>query len=101
MNNLVDGVEALRIRAKILSMSGRPEEATAALEEALSWSRAMPYPYAEARILREHGMIHLREREHEEARKWLSAALCIFGQLEAKKEAERTEQVLRTLDPAL
>jgi hypothetical protein len=61
----------------------------------------MPYPYAEARILREHGMIHLRERELEEARKWLSAALCIFGQLGAKKEAERTEQVLRTLDPVL
>jgi tetratricopeptide (TPR) repeat protein len=98
--NRVDGVEALRVRAKVLSMLGRPEVATAALEEALSWARSMPYPYAEARILSEYGLLHLREREPKEARKRLSAALGIFGRLGAKKDAEWTEQALRALDPA-
>jgi hypothetical protein len=60
----------------------------------------MPYPYAEARILREYGMLHLREREPREARKWLSAALGIFGRLGAKKDAERSEQALWALDPS-
>ena len=97
--NRVDGVEALRVRAKVLSMRGRPEEATAALEEALSWARPMPYPYAEARILYEYGMLHLREREPERARKRLYAALGNFRRLGAKKDAERTEQALRAPDP--
>jgi tetratricopeptide (TPR) repeat protein/transcriptional regulator with XRE-family HTH domain len=98
--NRVDGVEALRVRAKILSMRGCPEEAAAALAEALSWASPMPYPYAEARLLHEYGMLHLREGEPERARKRLSAALGIFGRLGAKKDAERTEQALRALDPA-
>lgn len=98
--NRLDGVEALRVRAKVLSMRGRTEEATAALEEALSWARPMPYPYAEARILYEYGMLHLREREPREARKRLSAALGIFGRMGAKKDAERTGQALRALDPS-
>jgi ABC-type multidrug transport system fused ATPase/permease subunit len=40
--NRVDGVEALRVRAKVLSMQGRAEEAAAALEEALSWASPIP-----------------------------------------------------------
>jgi tetratricopeptide (TPR) repeat protein len=98
--NRVDGVEALRVRAKVLSTQGRPEEAAAALEEALSWASPMPYPYAEARILREYGMLLLRAREPKEARMRLSAALGIFYRLGAKKDAEQTEQALRALDPA-
>ena len=98
--NRVDGVEELRVRARVLSTQGRTEEATAALEEALSWARPMPYPYAEARILYEYGMLHLRESEPEKARKRLSAALGIFGRLRAKKDAGRTEQALRALVPA-
>jgi tetratricopeptide (TPR) repeat protein len=98
--NRVDGVEALRVRAKVLSTQGRTEEATAALEEALSWASPMPYPYAEARILHEYGMLHLREREPEKSRKSLRAALEIFYRLGAKKDAKRTKQALRDLDRA-
>ena len=76
--NRLDGVEALRVRAKGLSMQGRTEEATAALEQALSWARSMPYPYGEARVLREYSMLHLREGAPEIARKRLSAALETF-----------------------
>src|SRR5215217_3450114 len=44
----------------------------------------------EARLLREYGMLHLRESEPEEARKRLRAALEIFYRLGAKKDTERT-----------
>ena len=98
--NRLDGVEALRVRAKILSMLGHTEEATAALEEALSWARLMPYPYAEARILCEYGMLHLRGGEPGRARKRFSAALGIFGRLGAKKDVEQAGQALRALDLA-
>ncbi|HEX2729250.1 MAG TPA: hypothetical protein VHM16_05810, partial [Rubrobacteraceae bacterium] len=93
----VDGVEALRVRAKILSVRGRPEEATAALKEALSWASPMPYPYAEARLFHEYGMLHLRESEPEKARERLSAALDIFRQLGAKKDGEQTRRALQGL----
>ena len=76
--NRVDGVEALRVRAKGLSMRGRPEEASAALEEALSWACPMPYPYAEARILYEYGMPSTKEspegRGSGSPRLWTSSA---------------------------
>lgn len=36
----------------------RREEATAALEEALSWARTMPYPYAEVKLLSEHATLN-------------------------------------------
>ncbi len=98
--NRVDGVEALRVRAKGLSMRGRPEESRAALEEALSWACPMPYPYAEARILYEYGMLHVHEGEPGGTRERLSAALDIFRRLGAKKEAGRTERALLALDPA-
>lgn len=97
MRNRVDGVEALRVHAKSLSMQGRREEARAALEEALSWARSMPYPYAEARILYEYGMLHVRESEPEKARGCLLSALEIFGRLGAEKDAERTGRTFREL----
>lgn len=94
MRNRVDGVEALRIRAKSLSMQGRREDATAALEEALSWARSMPYPYAEGKILREYGMLHIHEVEPEQARERLCAALDIFRRLGAREDAGQTERAL-------
>jgi hypothetical protein len=60
----------------------------------------MPYPYAEARILYEYGMLHVREGEPGGTRERLSAALDIFRRLGAKKEAGRTERALLALDPA-
>ena len=100
MPNRVDGVEALRVQAKSLSMQGRPEEARAALAEGLMWARSMPYPYAEAKLAREYGMLHVRESEPERARERLSAALEIFGRLGAKKDAEQTGRTLRELGRA-
>jgi hypothetical protein len=57
-------------------------------------------PAAEAHILHEYGMLHLREHEPEKARKSLRAVLEIFYRLGAKKDVERTEQTLPDLDRA-
>ena len=94
MHNRVDGLEASRVRAKILSMQGRRDEATAALDEALSQARYMSYPYAEAKLSREYGMLYLREGEPAKARERLRAALDVFRRLGAKKDAEQTGQML-------
>jgi hypothetical protein len=50
MHSLVHGLEAQRVRAKILAMLGSRKAATATLDEAMSLARSMPYPYAEARL---------------------------------------------------
>ena len=55
---------------------------------------------AEARILREYGMLYLRKGEPERARKRLSAALDIFRQLGAGKDVEQAGQALMALDLA-
>jgi len=95
MHNRVDGLEASRVRAKILTLQGNREEATATLEEALSQARSMPYPYAEAKLSCEYGMLHLREKEPARARERLGAGLEIFRQLGAKKDAEQTTRALQ------
>jgi tetratricopeptide (TPR) repeat protein/transcriptional regulator with XRE-family HTH domain len=97
MRNRVAGLEASRIRAKILTKGGRREEAIVALEEALSGARSMPYPYAEGKILREYGILYIRESKPERARERLSAALGIFVRLGAKKYAEQTGRTLQKL----
>jgi hypothetical protein len=92
MHNRVDGLEASRVRAKVLALQGRREEATATLDEALSLACSMPYPYAEAKLSREYGMLHVCEKEPGRARERLRAALKIFRRLEAKKDAEQTRR---------
>jgi tetratricopeptide (TPR) repeat protein len=100
MHNRVDGLEASRVRAKVLALQGRREEATATLDEALSLACSMPYPYAEAKLSREYGMLHVRENEPTRARERLRAALKIFRRLGAKKDAEQTRRALRELGRA-
>jgi tetratricopeptide (TPR) repeat protein len=94
MHNRLDGVEGLRVRGKSLSMQGRRDGASAALEEALSRARSLPYPYAEGKILREYGMLHIQEEEPEQARERLSAALGIFRRLGARGDAGQIERAL-------
>jgi tetratricopeptide (TPR) repeat protein len=94
MHNRVDGVEALRVLGKCHSVQGCREGASAALDEALSQACSIPYPYAEGKILREYGMLHIHEGEPERARERLSAAVEIFHRLRAREDAGQTEQVL-------
>lgn len=63
----------------VLQRQGREDEAHTVLTEGLGLARALPYPYAEARVLEEMG----RAEE----------ALAIFRRLGATKDAGRLEQV--------
>jgi hypothetical protein len=60
----------------------------------------MSYPYAEAKLSCEYGMLHLREKEPKRARERLCAALEIFRRLGAKKDAEQARRALQELGRA-
>jgi hypothetical protein len=60
----------------------------------------MSYPYAEAKLSCEYGMLHLREKEPRRARERLCAALEIFRRLGAKKDAEQARRALQELGRA-
>jgi tetratricopeptide (TPR) repeat protein len=82
------------LQALVASRQGRWEEATAAAEEGLALTRSLPYPYMEARTLWVYGLLHVQKGEQEPAREKLEAALAIFRRLGARKDSERTEQLL-------
>jgi ATP/maltotriose-dependent transcriptional regulator MalT len=90
-------VEALRVAALIALRQGRPADAAACLDEALPLARAMPYPYAEARLLAAYGSLHVERDAPEVARQHLEAALAIFQRLGAGKDVEHTAQQLTSL----
>ena len=84
----------------VRSRQGRWNEAQTAFEEAMSLARGLPCPYAEARALVEYGVAHVHQEELEQAGERLGAAMSIFRRLGAKKDVERTGQVLRELEVA-
>jgi tetratricopeptide (TPR) repeat protein len=90
-------VEALRVQGMILAGKERCEEAERSFAEAESLARSMPYLYAEARALHEHGKMHLQKEDGESAQKRLEEALEIFRRLGARKDVEQTEQALAEL----
>jgi flagellin-specific chaperone FliS len=81
----------------ILARKERCEEAERSFAEAESLARSMPYLYAEARALHEHGKMHLQKEDGESAQKRLEEALEIFRRLGARKDVEQTEQALAEL----
>jgi tetratricopeptide (TPR) repeat protein len=91
-------VDALRVQALIHLEAGHPREAFAALEEGLALADAMPYPYAQARLLHTYGDLLAREGEPVQARERLEAALAIFQRLGARKDAEQVGRLLASLD---
>ena len=68
--------------------------ATDALEQALALSRAMGYPYAEAKGLYVYGLMHQQKGEPKQAAERLIAALTILNQLGEQFYAEHVEQAL-------
>jgi tetratricopeptide (TPR) repeat protein len=90
-------VGALRVQALIRLRQGRLSDAEEALQEGLQVARAMPYPYAEARLLQVYGQMHAKRGAPDQARNQLAAALAIFRRLDARKDIERTEQLLTAL----
>jgi tetratricopeptide (TPR) repeat protein len=87
-------VEALRVQAMAAIRQKRCRDAARILEEGLSLARSMPYPYGEARLLYEYGMMQTQERNIQQAGERLEEALAIFSRLGAKKDLERTQQAL-------
>jgi tetratricopeptide (TPR) repeat protein len=90
-------VEALRVQAMVATRQEEWEQAEHSLDEGLAVARSLPYPYAEARLLHVYGAMHTRKGEPGPARERLEAALAIFRRLGARKDAERTEQVIAGL----
>jgi tetratricopeptide (TPR) repeat protein/transcriptional regulator with XRE-family HTH domain len=93
-------VQALRVQAMVALWQERWAEAEAALEEGLALARAMPYPYAEARLLHVYADLQARKGAPEPAQERLQEARAIFERLGARRDAARTEQTLDTLRDA-
>jgi len=89
--------DALRVEGQAADRQGDADAARRALEEGLTLARAMPYPYGEGRLLQVYSWLHQGRGEPEAARKRLEAALAIFRRLGARKDLDRTEQLLATL----
>jgi tetratricopeptide (TPR) repeat protein len=90
-------VEALRVQALVALRQGCWSEAERHVAEARSLAQSMRYPWGEARVLQVYGDLHAQQAEPGPAREKLEAALAIFRQLGASKDAVQTEQALATL----
>jgi tetratricopeptide (TPR) repeat protein len=84
----------LRVQGMVLCRQQRCQEAGSVFAEAGSLAHAMPYPYAEGRILYEDGLLHRESGAPEQARERLAQALSIFQQLSAKQDAVLTAHAL-------
>jgi hypothetical protein len=93
-------VEALRVQALIALRQGHWAEAAHIVEEGLALARAMPYPYAEARLLSFDGRRLAAQGEAGPARERLEATLATFRRLGARTDVVLTEQALATLPGA-
>src|SRR5262249_51801416 len=74
-------VDALRVQAIVAIRQGHHAAAEAALEEALAYSRAMRYPYAEAKALYIYGRLYEATGEPEQAREKYKQAMTICTRL--------------------
>jgi tetratricopeptide (TPR) repeat protein len=91
-------VDALRIAGLAAARQERWEDAECALADGLSLAQRIHYPYAEARFLQAYSEMHMQRWQPGPARARLEAALAIFHQLGARKDVERSERLLSTLD---
>jgi tetratricopeptide (TPR) repeat protein/transcriptional regulator with XRE-family HTH domain len=89
--------KVLWLQALVAGRQGRWEEATAAVEEGISLTRSMPFPYMEARTLQVYGDLHRQKGEPKQAHERLAAALAIFRRLGARRDAAHLEQALAAL----
>jgi tetratricopeptide (TPR) repeat protein len=96
-------VGALRVQALVALKQERWTEAESALAEGVAVAGALGIPYAEARLLHLWGVRHVaqggapRQPSREEARVQLGAALALFRQLGARRDAVSVEQALGAL----
>jgi tetratricopeptide (TPR) repeat protein len=88
-------VDALRIQAMVLIRQERYEQAERSLAEGVELARSLPYPYAEARMLFEEGVMRMRRGQVEPGRDRLMEARAIFRRLGARRDIKLTEEQLQ------
>ena len=91
---LVDG---LRIQGLLATMQGRWKVATAALDDTLERTRAMAYPYGEAKALWVYGRLEAARSDRAAARIRFKQALAICNRLGEGLYRKRIECDLRAL----
>jgi transcriptional regulator with XRE-family HTH domain len=74
-------VDALRVQGLLATLQGRWAVASAALDEALERTRAMPFPYAEAKTLWVYGQLEAARGDSTAAQSRFEQALAICDQL--------------------
>ncbi|HEV2458557.1 MAG TPA: tetratricopeptide repeat protein, partial [Ktedonobacterales bacterium] len=91
--------DALRVQALWAMRQRDWQEAENALDEALALCQALPYPYAEAKVLYVLGQLHTETGEPEQARVHLEQALAICRRLGERLYGAAIEQSLAALPP--
>jgi len=89
-----DLCESLIVQGRLYLRQNRIQDAEAVTSEALSLSRTMPYPYAEARALAEYAAVGRAMGDRDRQRAYLEKASGIFRRLRARPDLERTQHVL-------
>lgn len=87
-------VDALRVQGMVLARQRQWEQAVGIFEEGAALSRSLPYPYAEARILHELGVLEREQGNLARAQERLEEAIAIFQRLGAKKDIEQLDRAL-------
>ncbi len=97
-------VDALRVGALVSCRAGRRAEAVSLLDEGLALARAIPYPFAEARLLHVYGEVEAMATDGPHgphaahvARERLEAALALYERLGARKDAADAREDLAAL----
>jgi tetratricopeptide (TPR) repeat protein/transcriptional regulator with XRE-family HTH domain len=94
--NEIDGIDAIRIKARYLLLQARPDAARSCLDEALARARGVPYPAAQARVL--HDLARLQAAEDRDAAlQCVAAAHEIFDRLGAAHDATAAAATLGAL----
>jgi tetratricopeptide (TPR) repeat protein len=83
--------DALRVKAMLAMRQAQWALASDALAEALDLSRAMPYPYAEAKVLYTCGQLARERGDPAQAHEHFEQALTILNRLGERLYAERIE----------
>jgi tetratricopeptide (TPR) repeat protein len=91
-------VDVLRVRALLETRQEQWQEAERTLEEALSLTRSMSYPYAEAKVLSVAGQRAARLGQPAQARELWEAALTICARLGERLYADRIEAARAQLE---
>ena len=90
-------VDSLCVLGMTLVRQGHWSEAKGALAEGQTLAHSLPYPYAEALLLYEQGILHRQRAEPDQARERFAVALAMFRKLGARRDAEHAQRALGQL----